>query len=265
MRILKDERGVADRQIFNLGNPANFVSVRDLATMLIEELSAFPAYWSRGAAAGVQIVSGLDYYGAGYEDVVHRRPRIANARRLGSSPQIDLREGQQFSADYSAVNPRCTVPVLQLDDGTVLCDAIAICWYLESRYPNKPLLGTEPLAQAQVLSWDAYIFTDAFLPVAEALRNRSQAFKDRAVTGPGRVPQIPELDARGRQRVQLFWQSLDRYLEGREYLVGNEITMADVDAFVVVDFAGWIKERVPESRSNVLAWYQRIKALLPVS
>jgi nucleoside-diphosphate-sugar epimerase len=93
MRILKDERGIADRQIFNLGNPANFVSVRDLAAMLIEELSAFPSNWPRGAAAGVQIVSGLDYYGAGYEDVVHRRPSIANARRLGWSPQVDLRQG----------------------------------------------------------------------------------------------------------------------------------------------------------------------------
>ena len=181
------------------------------------------------------------------------------------SQQINLREGQQFSSDYRAVNPRCTVPALRLDDGTVLCDAIAICWYLESRFPRKPLLGSEPLLQAQVLSWDAYIFSDAFLPVAEALRNRSEAFKDRAVPGPGRVSQIPELEARGRQRVQLFWQYLDEYLNGREYLVGNAITMADIDAFVVVDFAGWIKERVPESRSRVQAWYQRIKALLPVS
>ena len=181
------------------------------------------------------------------------------------SRQINLREAQQFSPEYAALNPRCTVPALQLDDGTVLCDVIAICWYLESRYPHKPLLGSEPLSQAQVLSWDAYIFSDAFLPVAEALRNRSEAFKDRAVPGPGRVPQIPELEARGRQRVQLFWQYLDQYLEGREYLVGNGITMADIDAFVVIDFAGWIKERVPDSRSRLQSWYQRIKALLPLS
>src|ERR1017187_6905662 len=52
------------------------------------------------------------------------------------SKQINLREGQQFSSDYRAVNPRCIVPALQLDDGTVLCDAIAICWYLESRSPQ---------------------------------------------------------------------------------------------------------------------------------
>jgi glutathione S-transferase len=179
--------------------------------------------------------------------------------------QINLREGQQFSSDFRAVNSRCTVPALQLDDGTLLCDAIAICWYLESIFPQKPLLGSGPLLQARVLSWDAYIFSDAFLPVAEALRNRSEAFINRAVPGPERVAQIPELEARGRQRVQLFWQHLEEHLDGREFLVGNAITMADIDAFVVVDFAGWIKERVPENRPRVLAWYKRIKALLPVS
>jgi len=65
--------------------------------------------------------------------------------------------------------------------------------------------------------------------------------------------------------VQLFWQHLDEHLNGREFLVGNAITMADIDAFVVVDFAGWIKERVLENRPRVQVWYQRIKALLPVS
>lgn len=178
------------------------------------------------------------------------------------SQQINLRAGEQFSPDYRALNPRCTVPALQLDDGTVLCDAIAICWYLESRFPERPLLGSEPLLQAQILSWDACIFSDAFLPVAEALRNRSEAFKDRAVPGPERVAQIPELEPRGRQRVQLFWQHLEQHLDRRDYLVGNGLTLADIDAFVVVDFAGWIKERVPESRPRVQAWYQRIKASL---
>jgi Glutathione S-transferase, C-terminal domain len=83
--------------------------------------------------------------------------------------------------------------------------------------------------------------------------------------GPERVAQIPELEARGRQRVQLFWQHLEEHLDGREFLVGNAITMADIDAFVVVDFAGWIKERVPENRPRVQAWYQLITTLLSVS
>lgn len=178
--------------------------------------------------------------------------------------QVDLRAGEQFSAQFTAVSPRCIVPALQLDDGTVLCDGIAICWYLESLHPQRPLLGKDPLQQAQILSWDVYVFTDGFLPVAEALRNRSEAFKDRAVTGAMRVAQIPELETRGRGRLKAFWQRLDEHLQGREFLVGNTITFADIDAFVAVDFAGWIKERVPDDRAHVQAWYGRIKALLAI-
>jgi glutathione S-transferase len=195
-----------------------------------------------------------------------------NPRRVGlflaykgiqlPTEQVDLRCGGQFSPEFAAINPRCIVPALQLDDGTVLCDGIAICWYLESLHPQRPLLGTEPLQQAQVLSWDHYLYTEGFLPVAEALRNRSDAFKDRAVTGPARIAQIPELEARGRQRLQSLWQRLDEHLEGREFLVGDAVTLADIDALVVVDFAGWIKERVPADRPRIHAWYQRVKPLL---
>jgi glutathione S-transferase len=178
-----------------------------------------------------------------------------NPRRVGlflaykgiqlPTEQVDLRCGGQFSPEYAAINPRCIVPALQLDDGTVLCDGIAICWYLESLHPQRPLLGTE-----------------GFLPVAEALRNRSDAFKDRAVTGPARIAQIPELEARGRQRLQSLWQRLEEHLGGREFLVGDAVTLADIDALVVVDFAGWIKEHVPADRPRIHAWYQRVKPLL---
>jgi len=179
-----------------------------------------------------------------------------------ATQQIDLRSGQQFSADFRAISPRCIVPALALDDGTVICDGMAICWYLESRYPKSPLLGTEPLQQAQVFSWDQYVCMEGLSTVAEALRNRSDAFKDRALPGPGRIAQIPALEARGRQRLHSFWQRLDEHLEGREFVVGNSIILADIDAFVVVDFAGWIKERIPERLLRVHAWYQRIKPLL---
>jgi glutathione S-transferase len=179
------------------------------------------------------------------------------------SQQIDLRLGQQFSDEYRALNPRCTVPAMQLDDGTVLCDAVAICWYLEELYPLRPLFGSDAVLRAQVLSWDAYIYADAILPVADALRNRSPAFRDRAVPGPALVAQIPELEARGRQRVQQFWQALDDHLDGRKFLVGDELTLADIDAHVVIEFAGWIKERVPESLNRVQLWHERLMTLMP--
>jgi len=178
--------------------------------------------------------------------------------------QVDLGTGVQFSAEFQAISPRCIVPVLQLDDGTVLADGIAICSYLESLYPDKPLLGHGPLERAQILSWDAYVFNDGFLAVAEALRNRSSAFKDRAVAGPEPIAQIAELEARGRQRLQIFWRRLEQHLENRQFIVGDAMTFADIDAFVVVGFAAWIKERLPESRPRVQEWVRRVEGVLGV-
>ena len=172
--------------------------------------------------------------------------------------QVDLKAHEQFSDGYRTINPRCIVPALQLDDGSVLCDGVAICWYLESRHPAKPLFGIDPLTQAQVLSWDHQIFADGFIPVAEVLRNRSKAFQGRALPGPDAVAQIPELEARGRQRLALFWRHLEAHLNGREFIVGAALTLADIDAYVVIDFAGWIKESIPQDCTNVQIWARRI-------
>jgi len=176
--------------------------------------------------------------------------------------QVDLRKHEQFSPHFQAINPRCVVPTLQLDDGGALCDGIAICWYLEKLYPQRPLFGTDPLRQAQILSWDQFIFTDGFLAVAESLRNHSEAFKHRAVPGAEKIEQIPELVERGRKRLQIFFWALEQHLQDRQFIVGDELSFADIDAFVTVDFAAWIKEKVPQNCPNLQRWYERVKPLL---
>src|SRR6202011_5105682 len=55
--------------------------------------------------------------------------------------QVDLRKGEQFGEAFRAVNPDCTVPVLELDDGRKLTDSVAICVYLERTNPEPPLMG----------------------------------------------------------------------------------------------------------------------------
>lgn len=177
--------------------------------------------------------------------------------------QVDLRALEHLEAPFRSINPRCVVPALQLDDGTVLCDGIAICWYLEKLYPQKPLLGTDPLQQAQIMSWDQYIFTDAFLAVAEVLRNHSERFANRAVPGPDRVEQIPALVERGRKRLRSFLLAFEQHMRNREFIVGGQLTFADIDAYVVVDFAGWVQEGIPESCTHLWRWYERVKHLLP--
>jgi glutathione S-transferase len=67
-----------------------------------------------------------------------RRVRLFLAEKGVSVPtvQVDLRNGEQFSPAFRAINPECTVPVLELDNGTRIADILAICRYFEEHYPE---------------------------------------------------------------------------------------------------------------------------------
>ncbi|ARN72778.1 glutathione S-transferase family protein [Oceanicoccus sagamiensis] len=171
---------------------------------------------------------------------------------------INIGEKEQFAESYKAINPSCTVPTLVLDDGSTLIDVISACLYLESVYPDKPLLGSSPLEQAQIVGWDHKIFVEGLTAVAEMLRNRGEFFQGRGLPGGAEVEQIPALIERGQKRLQAFFQVLEANLAERDYLVGDGISLADIDAFVLCDFAGWVKESIPEDCTQLQSWYQRV-------
>ncbi len=176
--------------------------------------------------------------------------------------QIDLGKLEQLKPEYHAINASGTVPCLVLDSGEQLTEVIAICQYLECLNPAKPLMGNNALEQAQVLEWDHKIFTTLLSAVADMLRNGNPAFEGRALPGPVSLAQIPALVERGQIRIQHCWEVLNAALEGKNFLVGTSITLADIDLYVAMNFAGWVRERVPETASNLLAFRDRMKALL---
>ncbi len=173
---------------------------------------------------------------------------------------VDLRGGGQFEDAFRAVNPRCAVPVLQLDDGTRITENVAICRYLEETHPEPPLMGTGALEKAVVEMWHRRIEMEGLVAAAEALRNGANRFKDRAL--PGAVPyaQIPELAVRGRRRVGYFFDMLDARLSESEFVAGPGFTVADIAAMVAVDFAAWVEATPPESAMSLKAWYERVSA-----
>ena len=178
------------------------------------------------------------------------------------SQQIDLGTAEQLGEAYRQINPECSVPALQLDDGTVLTEVIGICVYLEALHPAKPLLGTTPLEHAQVISWDHRLFAAMTMAVAGMLRNRSRAFENRALPGPLDVPQIPELVERGKLQLGHTLPRLDGELATRPWLAGDNFTFADIDLLVAVDFMAWVKQSVPEDCTHLKAWYERARAEL---
>ncbi len=91
MRIIENRDGVASRQIYNIGNPANNYSVRELAHMMLELAKAYPEYRDNAARVKLVEVTSGEYYGKGYQDVQNRVPAIANTMKdLGWSPQVDM-------------------------------------------------------------------------------------------------------------------------------------------------------------------------------
>jgi nucleoside-diphosphate-sugar epimerase len=101
MRILENPGGAADGGIFNVGNPANDISVRELAHRVIATVAAHPAFGEKANATPIVEVSSIDYYGDGYQDILTRVPSIRRAReRLGWEPRVGLEEALRKTVDF---------------------------------------------------------------------------------------------------------------------------------------------------------------------
>jgi glutathione S-transferase len=191
-----------------------------------------------------------------------RRVRIFLAEKGMTIPtvQVDLRNGEQFNPAFRAINPDCTVPVLVLDDGTTIPDAIAICRYIEELHPDPLLMGRNTAERAVVESWQRRVERNGFYAVMDAFRNSSPGLKGRALPGPDAFEQIPALAERGRDRVQRFFTWLDARLADNEFICGADFTVADITGLVTIDFAGRAKLKPPEQMVHLRRWHTAVSA-----
>ena len=191
-----------------------------------------------------------------------RRARMAIAEKgmEVETREISLKEGAQLSADFLAVNPRATVPVLVTDAGTVLTENTAIASYLEDVKPEPPLFGSSPDDRALVWMWTSICESQGGMAVAEALRNGNPHMKGRALTGPQNYEQIPELAKRGLARVGHFKDMLDRHLADREWIALDRFSYADITGFVFCDFARVVRMGVTDDHPNLKRWFDRVAA-----
>ena len=185
-----------------------------------------------------------------------RRARILLAEKgvTHRTINIDLSQHEQMSEAYRLVNPFCTVPALELEDGLILTDNAAIAAYVEARFPAPTLFGTTPTEKAHIASWHWRAEFEGLLAIAEALRNASPAMVNRALPGPVDYEQIPELAQRGLSRLARFLEALNIQLEDREFVAGNTFSIADITALVAVDFARVVRVKPNEQHPNLLRW-----------
>jgi nucleoside-diphosphate-sugar epimerase len=100
MKIIENPGGVASGKIYNVGNPKNNFSVKQLAQMMLAMAKTYPEYEENAARVKLKNTTAVQYYGRGYQDVQNRVPKIANTTRdLGWKPRVDMRQALKHIFD----------------------------------------------------------------------------------------------------------------------------------------------------------------------
>ena len=145
--------------------------------------------------------------------------------------EIDIMGGENRRADYLQKNPAGQMPCLELDDGNVLTEITAICEYLDEIAGGDSLIGATPEERAETRMWTRRIDLNIVEPMGNGFRfgEGLQMFKDRVTT-------IPEASEGLKQiaREKLTW--LDGLIEGREFICGDRISLADVLLYCFLTF-----------------------------
>jgi glutathione S-transferase len=180
-----------------------------------------------------------------------RRVRIFIAEKGLEIPTVavDMMAGENRADEYLAKNPLGKMPMLELDDGTCLCESASICRYLEEIHPEPPLLGKDAKERAVVDMWNRRMELEILLPMIDVFVNTGEMWKGRVT----QIEQVAEL-ALEKVRARMAW--LDRELADRPFICGEEYTVADITAqcaFVMGKAALGI--RIPDELENLSAWW----------
>ncbi len=190
-----------------------------------------------------------------------RRVLIFIAEKGIEIPVEDAGEGAALKGEFLDGGPHRLVPMLELDDGTRIGEAMAICRYLEATHPEPNLFGSTPVELATIEMWERKCEAEGILAAGEAFRNAVPFMVDRGLPGYSvAIPQIPELIERGRVRFTEFARKLDAQLAKHEFIAGDRFTVADITALCAVDFAEKARLGLPTDTERLHAWRARVSA-----
>ena len=185
-----------------------------------------------------------------------RRVRVFLAEKGIEIPRItvDIMKGEQRSPQFTALNPRQAVPVLELDDGTVIAESIAICRYFEELRPEPPLFGCSTLERAHVEMWQRRIELGLMATIGHFFRH------SHPLMAKVEVPQIASWAEANRARALKFVPTLERQLADKPFVCGESFTVADITGLVALDFMKFAGIPLPDESPHVRRWHERLAA-----
>ena len=184
-----------------------------------------------------------------------RRVRIFLAEKGLDLPQqrVPLRERAHQAPEFLAKNSLGQVPALELDDGTVIAESVAICRYIEGEHPAPALFGRTAREKAVVEMWTRRIEFQVMMPISQVWRH-AHPYTAALLT------QYKDFGESNREHAERAFRWLDRELDGKAFIAGEAFTIADIVALTTIDFGKFIGVLPPEDCANLADWHQRVSA-----
>ncbi|MBV8054936.1 MAG: glutathione S-transferase [Deltaproteobacteria bacterium] len=166
---------------------------------------------------------------------------------------VDIMKAENRQTTYNERNPGGQLPALELDSGRCLGETVAIWDYLEERHPVPALIGETPEERAETHQWQRRVELNITENIYNGFRFAEglDMFRDRLPCEPEAAPGLKRI-----AQARLKW--LDGLIAGRDYIVPNRFTTADIILYCCLDFAAGVGQILDPSLGNLHNWFNRI-------
>jgi len=194
--------------------------------------------------------------------LLYHDPRAPNPRRVRiflaeksvayDTIEVLIANFAHQTPEFRRKNPLALLPVLELPDGRVLRESMAICRYIEEMHPEPNLFGADAWERAQIEMWNRHAELELLLPISQVFRNTNKFWE-------GKIKQAPEFGEIMRELVAGRFDWLENELTQRPYLAGQRFTVADITAVCAIDFGKVAQIRIdPATHPHLASWHQRV-------
>jgi glutathione S-transferase len=173
--------------------------------------------------------------------------------------QLNVRDGAQFKEPYKSLNPFHCVPFLELDNGAVISESMAICRFLEeTNDASIKLFGTTSQQRAIIEMWNRRLEIDGYLPLMNGIRNKFERYKGKVLSGTRNdLPQFPSIAEWGVESCRVLFQRLNAHLKTTTHVAGDTFSIADITGYEVVQRAIAIEMKFDEFE-EIIAWHEKL-------
>jgi glutathione S-transferase len=194
--------------------------------------------------------------------LLYHDPRAPNPRRVRiflaeknvayDTIEVLISASAHQTPEFRRKNPLALLPVLELPDGRILRESMAICRYIEEMHPEPNLFGTDSWERAQIEMWNRHAELELLWPISQVFRNTNKFWI-------GKIKQAPEFGEIMRELVAGRFDWLEGELGQRPYLAGRRFTVADITALCAIDFGKVASIRIDAAtHPHLAAWHARV-------